>query len=349
MKVKFFFASFIAVILLHSYCAFANCFSHDCISKQPNPECLGVFSNDQCGRWFVTADFIYWTAREDGLDFGITGVGLPAEKGEVKEVNNKWAPGFKVGAGYDIPCSNWNLYLNYTWYKNHSRSSDVDLTEEPFQTYLDTFFDGILNPSSTHYSSADADWRFRYQTLDMEAGREYYFCDCFTLRPFVSLRAISTRDNFSIVYAVESLSTVTVINNHQKFEGIGPRFGLCNSWYFCGGWNIFADGSASLFWGKYRLSRFDDFFEAGTGITLVDAKRNFDALRAALDFQLGIGWKGTLCDCYHLFLKAAFEQRIFLQHNQFVRFGGAPNVGNFWYNNTNLNLYGLTVSAGIEF
>lgn len=357
MKIKIFLTSFVAVIS-YSYCAFAN-FSHDCIGEQPNLKCRSMFSNNQCGSWFVTADFIYWTAREDGLDFGISGALYPAINGKIKEVNFNWAPGFKVGAGYKIPRSKWDLYFNYTWYKNHSRGSDIDPTEMTLQTYLDNSFDGITIPATTRYSSANADWHFRYQTLDMEIGRRYYFCDCLTLRPFVGLRAISTIDNFSIFYNIATLSTATVINNHQKFEGIGPRFGLCNSWYFSGGWNIFADGSTSLFYGRYRLNRFDDFFEglditlvdttADSETTLVDTGRNIDVLRAELDFQLGIGWNGMIRNWYHYFLKAAFEQRIFLQHNQFVRFGGATQVGNFMYNNTNLSVYGLTVSAGCEF
>ena len=45
---------------------------------------------------FLTADFIYWTLRQDGMFYAVSGVGGGASTGKVHDLDWEWEPGFKV-------------------------------------------------------------------------------------------------------------------------------------------------------------------------------------------------------------------------------------------------------------
>ncbi|HSX12675.1 MAG TPA: Lpg1974 family pore-forming outer membrane protein, partial [Rhabdochlamydiaceae bacterium] len=72
---------------------------------------------------FVTADFIYWTAREDNLDFAITkDIDIDPAKGRFVGPETRWRPGFKVGVGHDFCYDGWDIFAEYTWYRvNNTR------------------------------------------------------------------------------------------------------------------------------------------------------------------------------------------------------------------------------------
>lgn len=82
---------------------------------------------------FITADFIYWTSREEGLAFARSGIADYSEAialGNTKLGNtyypkSKFSPGFKVGVGLNLGHDGWDTYLNYTWFHNHSKCSHV--------------------------------------------------------------------------------------------------------------------------------------------------------------------------------------------------------------------------------
>ena len=75
-----------------------------------------------CVTPFVTADFIWWKAQEDGLDFALNGTSIAgveagflpetASRGTVKGPHFSYEPGFKVGAGLKFEHDGWDLLLN---------------------------------------------------------------------------------------------------------------------------------------------------------------------------------------------------------------------------------------------
>src|SRR3989344_1378501 len=83
--------------------------------------------------FFVTADFIYWQARQDDMAFASDGnfnfTGIPAtnnpKKGNQYNLDYNFEPGFKVGLGVDFRHDGWDLYANYTWLQQNDAKGDA--------------------------------------------------------------------------------------------------------------------------------------------------------------------------------------------------------------------------------
>lgn len=324
---------FILALLAFSWIAFAeDCEVIDCCQDP---------CNDWCGEWFVTADFIYWKAHEENLEYAYDGqlFGGVLSPGSSKELDWRWDPGFKVGLGYLLD-SCWEFYLNFTWL--YSRASGSASTPPPgflVQTFTSST-DIIIGRTF-----ASEDWHLHYQTLDLELG--YWLCwdSCVALRPNFGLRAAWTRDRSNIFY-----STVDTLfsdyDYRQKFDGVGPRIGLNAHWNFCSHWSLFADGAFALLWGNYDIH----LLERNTAalITVLDTNHQFNALRSLTDLKIGLGWDRCFCDNdYHLIIQLAWENRVWFKHNEFQRFSSF--TGGYLNNDGDLSLYGVTLSARLEF
>ncbi|MCK4933971.1 MAG: hypothetical protein KAR79_00130 [Simkaniaceae bacterium] len=79
---------------------------------------------------FITADFIWWNLRQDGMAYALTnygngnnntspggGTGTTGSvgRGSVRHVADDWSPGFKVGLGLNLGHDGWDVAAEYTW------------------------------------------------------------------------------------------------------------------------------------------------------------------------------------------------------------------------------------------
>lgn len=98
--------------------------------------------------FFITADFIWWTAREDNLTYARNGInsdigpGLiyqeDAKKGREKFPDWNWNPGFKIGLGKNLSHDQWDIYFEYTWLYSKADKTSI---KRPLDT-LDSIFAG---------------------------------------------------------------------------------------------------------------------------------------------------------------------------------------------------------------
>ena len=178
---------------------------------------------------FVDADFIYWTARQDGLPYAYTGVLNPfgsiqgssalngsdaftMAKGRESYIDNKMDPGFKVGAGLDLRHDGWDNYLEYTWFQTHSSGTTTASTD----TFQETLFPGLdvrdtlfnsTSPNSASgsvtgffYDSAHASWALHFNVFDWELGRNFFVSPRLILRPHIGLKGTWQRQKFTAKY-----------------------------------------------------------------------------------------------------------------------------------------------------
>lgn len=284
-----------------------------------------------CGHWFVTAEILYWKAHEDNLVYAIDGVSTP-NQGSSKELDWNWYPGFKVGLGYILPCSTIDSYLNYTWFRSNAKDSAYaqNATTPLFPTFA---------PDATIASltSGFSEWTLHYNTLDLELGNWFCACERFLFHPSIGLRAAFTQETDHITY---NFPVQDLYNFKQSFNGVGPRIGLNSRWFFCNNMSFFADGAFAILWGSYHVT-FKEII--GFNSTLADTEHNFDTLRNLVDLRLGIDWSFTLCNAYNFTLGIAWEQRLWLKHNQYLRYHyAAPSSQRD--NDGDLSLYGVDVN-----
>lgn len=292
----------------------------------PTPVCA-----PQCGwcpKGFVSADFLYWRAYENGLD-----VCGPSEsvdivnrangtvesffKGKTHDPHFKWAPGFRIGAGYDFTfnCCDWEVAAFWTHF--HSKAERHHGDEQKFH------------------------WKLDFDVIDVVLGREFDFgsyipcLSCWTFTPYVGLRGARIDQKTRGFLENVQVFTVDTEHNKQKFTGVGTLVGLETNWNLGCGFGIYADTAISCLWGKFRVT-FEDTHSFPFGAEFTKLRRHLQACQLVFDSGVGISWRKCFWNNKQFLVKIGFEQHRYFDYNRIGSYG-------------DLCLTGGVVSAGVEF
>lgn len=283
--------------------------------------------------FYVDVEFLYWKARQDDIPYAATGFDSDV-RGDTFEVDWKWKPGFRLGAGYLFDCDA-EISLIYTWYKNNAFGSFSGV-EDALAIWE---VSGILVPNGS------ADWHLKFQTLDLLLKKSLCFWNCFDFAPFIGLKGGYLRDTYNIFYGGDSDAT---INNRERVRVIGPEIGFHTGYAFCRNLSIIGEAAFSSLWADYEIHRIDTPGPASIDPTFNNIRHTFNTVRFVPEYRVGIQWDYCLCGCYDLRLLAAWEQQIWFNYNQMLY--GPLNFDQLILNrDSNLNLYGLTLRAQLLF
>jgi len=282
---------------------------------------------------FITADFIWWNASQEGISYAATGFVTDdgtdpfasASKGKYDYVGSDWAPGFKVGLGLNLSHDGWDLYSQYTWLHASDSSS---LSRENGVAYTGSLVGG---------NKVKADWDLHFNVIDLELGRNFYLSQFLTMRPFIGFKAtwqdqdlkVTTESNqFEIDGNGQQPSTpVTgpfVHKNATDVWGIGVRGGLNVSWYMSKNWSFYGDLAWTTMWTDYdTLTRSDTLYDSTTGNSKTYFNVSNDDLYAVKyigEMELGLRWEMWFYDdTYHFAIQAGWEQQVWVNWGQFVQ------------------------------
>lgn len=357
---KILLAGLLSLIFLNANPAFAFCNPSymDC-DPRDYPHCpVTLYCPQQCGKIVVFGSYLRWKAHEDGLAYAITGLKTsqntpPTSKGETKNLTWEKDTGYRIGMGYILPCLCWDINLTYTRFNTSAAGeTHVPINGQGQSTLWEVWGAPV---GGTFITDASGAWDLQFRTLNLELGRTFTCNNRFIFRPFGGLEAVWTKTNYDIHYEISSF--FQNIHNHQRFCGIGPRIGLANNWNILGCVSLFADGAFSLIYGHYSVTRHDIVqTQIGNATTWLHTGDRFSTLRSLMDLSVGVRFDACLCGRFHAFAKLAYENLIFINHSQFMRFTEGDinivadtNVGNYWNTDSLLSLRGLTITAGIDF
>ena len=119
--------------------------------------CISCCETDCCcTQGFISADLLYWRAFENGLDVCVPqsetntvtdGTVASTFKGRARDPRFNWDPGFRLGAGFNLGCSNLDVAAYWTHFYSNSHG-------------------GRNRPR----------WKIHFDTVDVIAGYECSFC-----------------------------------------------------------------------------------------------------------------------------------------------------------------------------
>jgi Legionella pneumophila major outer membrane protein precursor len=313
-------------------------------------------------RWadpYLTADFIWWRAVEEGLDYAFKGTTTfphNADRGRVHHPDFSYEPGFKVGFGLKFRHDGWDFFSQYTRLiveegetRNRARSdrdgnssvqSNITLPEGG---NLNTFWAG----------EANAKWGLRFNVLDLELGRNFWISKRLTLRPFVGMKFDWTSQKFRVKYDDIDVDNIysTTLNNGAELKmkmqqhqwAVGLRTGLDTAWYMARKWCIFGDVAFSGMLNDFDVHRKDRVERVnGTAWTQNHLIRKSHPVTAVIEWALGLRYETAFYhDDYMFQLQAGWEEQIWFNQNQFIFF---PNAGS-----SDLSFQGLTIKAAFYF
>jgi hypothetical protein len=267
---------------------------------------------------FLNTEFLWWVAKEDGLYYAQSGytnptstaVGTVDFNGRLEKVTPDWHPGFRIGFGGNMSYDEWDILLNWTWFRSNGRDSTNGL----LLTLWGHPDIGTAGDSATGAVRATGKWHLLMNLLDLEMGRAFWVGKHFALRPFFGVRGAWIDQSLRINY---HFTTTPITTAHLKpecdFEGGGVRAGLDARFTLFGGWSFYGLASAAMMYGFYDC----DFRERWESVSIAVSRDKFHAAASTGQLALGVRWDTYVHhDRYHFGLYAGWEQNIWFGLNK---------------------------------
>jgi len=260
----------------------------------------------------VFGEYLYWKVTQDQMQYAAV---LPGgiqpiideinsgsefdicEKIIIKEPKFDYISGFRIGAAYHVPCTNWDALIawDHLSEKVSSNVFDPDYGVIPLTLPASSIFE-FVNRDADEFSfgnKATDSWRFDFNTIDIEIGTTFTLMDVFNVRPYCGLKFASIKQKQHTNYYGFSIDDVPVwIQNLKKndFDGIGSLFGLCSTWEFMPTVNFTSIVSGCFLVGKVNVKETSSIMEASNSVTikLKDSKKS--RMRPMIDATIGIDW-----------------------------------------------------------
>lgn len=295
--------------------------------KTINP-LMEILDADVHPGYYVTGDFIYWRAQEDGLEYALSGLlydssvttSLPF-KGKAFSPDFEWDPGFKLGAGYTDSCYLWDLFVNWTWFRSDADGSAQDGASNTFsdeELYAQYTIPRLGLPQ---IAAAKANWNLHYNTLDFSIGRSFSIGEHFTFKPFGGLRGAWIHQNYTLQNIGFGPSNFETVQNKLNFRGVGFRGGTSSIWRFFKNFSFFGDTSVSLLYSNiedtYKEIRSASFNNSNDQ-TVANLNNTTNTMKAEIEFSLGFQYKTLYNKDKYLFsFDVAWEYLNWINFNQF--------------------------------
>jgi hypothetical protein len=266
----------------------------------------------------LTGDYIYWTAREEGLDFAISGVdpsgAAVAGKGHRIDPRFRFKSGFKAGLGFAFGHDKWDLLLGYTWLNSLDNHKAVYSTNSyPLSNLIPVSQSG--GESYSAINSGRARWHLNFNTLDISLGRNLYLSKFLSVRPFFGMKGALIKQRLSLSYDfTNGLSLLS--KNKNTFTGLGLFSGVNTTWHLAGTWSLYGDGALSLVWGDFMIKRQDR--NTVSSAILYNTDGGFHTVKPALELSFGLRKEVWIYhDRLHIAWQAGWEQQVWFSQNQF--------------------------------
>ncbi len=310
----------------------------------------------ECGiDLFITAEYIFWTAREDHLAFASqgslqTGLDEPIVlKGNVAHPNWHFAHGFKVGLGFITDHDGWDLYANYTWLRPRTSSERLrpkgNLVVQ--DTMMWTQFSSILgSTSNVNIIKAKGKWELDFNVIDLELGRNFFISRYLKLRPHFGLKGTWQKQRMDTKYKIEN-PVVDVATGEDRLDywGVGIRGGLDTSWHFDNCFSLVGELAVAALWERFDIDRKVIFHNIPANVFSVPIylDNSFHTIKPVVELFLGLRYEDWFCcDTYHLSLEAGWEQQWWSDQNQFFQIGVETRQGDLY-------MQGLTIKLRFDF
>lgn len=305
---------------------------------------------DPQGSWdfYVTASYIYWLAKEKGLDYAIT---TPTEgnidtvQGELVNLGTDYKSAFKVGLGWNSEHDDWDIYGEYTWFhKNFNSSKSV-----PTNTTMEPIFYSAARGGSYQASVTSLHWEPRLDFLKLEFARAEYVGTHLTFRPHMGLRGGWIKQAVDQVSNITSPYEVNDLSSHSKSKSwfIGPRMGVDTNWIFGYGVRMFGNTALTVPYQRIKVwtKQYSLTSPARLAVNIKDVKNQ---INPQAELAAGLGWGMYWGKCVHFDLAASYEFQYLWAQNAIraliderqIRKDENPGA---------LMLHGLTITARLDF
>lgn len=304
---------------------------------------------------FITGEALLLKATETGLPYGVmvqdntTRTANPS--GRIRNQNMEWLWGFRVGVGYNMCHDEWDAALTWTRFHNkHTNNLSGTSTNNVGASRLAP---GILSGDTREtFGSIESWWQLHFNQVDLDMGRMFYVSKFLKIRPHAGLRMAWIDQNFRVFYKDGIGSETYREKDRNDFWGMGLVGGMNTLWGLGNGWAIYADAAVSLVYGSFTLNnnQVETTSVATESSNYFNANQKVKCTRAMTDLALGLRWDRNFSDDrFHIGFNAGWEQHIYFDQNQLIRYVDDIAKTDTVSNQGDLTLQGFAFGARFDF
>lgn len=305
---------------------------------------------------YAIGEFLWWKAEEDGLPFTYktnNPLGNSQENSiQLKEMDFDWDVGYRVGGGFNFRHDKWEVGFLWTHLNTESRTQSNAVDGDALFPYW-VFPDGIAGMD--FFAEAKAHWKLFLNMGDLELSKEYFVGKRLSMRPFIGARTAWIDQEFNVEYKnvlfVLGQSLDDSVRMKSDYWGLGPRIGLGTQWWITKRFNIYGEAAIDLLYGEFNIKQKEQatIEPIDQQLEPLHFKSLFHIARPITDLAIGFGWDSLFFDDrLHVGVKVGWEQHIFFDQNQFIRFV-TSSITSLLSNRGDLALEGLVASLRLDF
>lgn len=322
------------------------------------------------GGLFVYGDYLYWQVSQDQMPYaavlpgGIQRIIEQLEDGDSVVLKEKlwfeepgfnWHSGFRLGVGYNDPCSCMDFDLSWTNLRFNKSSNVIEPSRGilPIANPLSSIFGFVDDGDDIGFASeASSKWKFRFDVVDARVGFDYCVTSCLNTRPFFGIKFAKINQCQNIEYVGFEVEENSVfVQNHRKnhFRGVGPTVGFDSAYQFYDNVYLTAGAAGSLVYGRFHVDEEPIVSFANNLISFEGSYDKKHRMRPVIEGNIGLQWNTCICNSYMVSLGASYEMQYWWNQWQAPASligsaitGGASPQGD-------LVLQGLTVKAELRF
>lgn len=275
----------------------------------------------------VRTDFLYWLARQDGLEYDLLSVNDLSfnvmDSISPREVNFQWNPGFRTALGVRSAEDHWELKALWTHLWTRS-SSGTNVADGQGLSNHGVWNDGVGIVESINSTKISSRWGLHYNTLDGGYSRSYFLGE--NLSSDLSFGAAGvwikqTLDvkelNATPVSGSYSLSEQDLRPSFKSFyEAAGLFLRLSPEWHFLPAWSLVGSAAGYLVHGVFHIEQSWLVPELQQGDLQIS--KHLQRTRASLQAMLGLQWQTAPTNKnWHMAICLQYEGMIWFKQNLF--------------------------------
>ncbi|MCG8449964.1 MAG: Lpg1974 family pore-forming outer membrane protein [Pirellulales bacterium] len=258
-----------------------------------------TLNTDGNAGWIVQGDYLYWTMRSPGVEYGVTDIGGVQDRGAVGTVlalNGDYSGGVRFALGKRVGGNNAGPELLFTYTDFDSAQTEThtgslratfissDNSENDDSDNINTLGFETVTPDD-RATSVTANSQFDYQIYDIEIGQSLILSDALTLRLSGGGRAALIDDDFSVTYAGGDFQVPFRSFKETDYKGGGFVVGSDLRWYLCPSLRLDFATSLGLLLGRIETRTFIPDDEPGVP---TDVRHNETRMTPVLEMAMGL-------------------------------------------------------------
>ena len=319
------------------------------LTPPSTPKTQGIYA-------ILSGDFLYWIAREDGLEYDLKSSMLFAsgmKDMDVQEPVFQWAPGFRGTIGVRIPRDSWEVKGQWTHLQTHASQTTTAIPGTMNNVVYDDTAGFIETADSTSIFSK---WNLLYNQFNAGLSRGFFLGKNLSTEIGFGGVGLWIDQKLKLNYPNFETTSLNYTSLPAEF-GVAPRFeneykagGLFFSakpqWNLSPSWCILANGTGYLVHGTFKLSQ--NWSVAQSNGNDLSIAKKYTRTRVGLQGSLGIQWQtSTRDENFHFALSAQYEGLIWFKQNLWSQVNTlfAEN----YERRGDLEMQGIAVSARLDF